>query len=240
MKKNTTFFLILFCIAMILTTGCTNNSESSKAPVMVSTTEIPLTTPMQTTQISPTITKEPTKVVPTNTPDINSQVTLIQNDNPSMDNLKFTKNYFPNKIDNCPMQEAFPTIAKDPAYGLLQTPPKIAAISAGEYRTFLRDYTEGAADKTKMIGVARCINVPANPWWNFVEVSARITPTNARPANYTVSLNVRSFGKIIAQFKTTEQLTYGNTIEFVSYIPLKTDEMDAFDSIKISYDKIQN
>jgi hypothetical protein len=138
------------------------------------------------------------------------------------------------------MEEIFPTIAKDPYYGLKQKPPKISAISAGEFNVFLRDYTEGKNEKQKVMGISRCEGVPVTPYWNFGKINAKITPTNGRPANYTVSINIRSQGKIIAQFNTTEMLTLDQIISFESYIPLKMDEMEYIDSAELAFTKLPN
>lgn len=231
---------MIFLIVVLFTTGCTNTASAPVATptslvIYVTVTQTPIESAVPV--ISPTASA--TKIT-TTTPDINTQVTLTQADNPHMENLQFTRNVFPININNCPMQQIFPDIANDPTYGLTQSPPKIEAISAGQFNTFLREYTEGSADTTKLVGVDRCEGSVVNPTWNFVEVSAKVTPTNARPVNYTISMNVRSQGKIIAQFPTTEKLTLGQIITFSSYIPLKTDDMNAFDSIEVTYEKQSN
>ena len=71
-------------------------------------------------------------------------------------------------------------------------------------------------------------------------MNSEITPTNGNPTDYTVSINVRSHGKIIAQFKTTEKLTQNQIISFERYIPLKTDEMPLIDSVERSITKLPN
>jgi len=136
------------------------------------------------------------------------------------------------------MQEIFPKIAKDPNYGLNQPVPKITAISAGEYNTFIRDFTEGKNENTKVIGIYRCQGVIGTPYWNFVQISANLIPTNPRPSNYSISLNVRSKGKIVTQINTTELLVKDHMITLTSYIPLKTNEMEIFDGVEITFIKL--
>ena len=138
------------------------------------------------------------------------------------------------------MEEIFPTVAKDPNYGIRARPPKLIALSASEWRVFNRDYMEGKNEDSKVLGVSRCENAVVTPWWNFVEVRAKVIARNARPTNYTISLNIKSQGKVVALFNTTEKLTIDNTYEFISYIPLRWDEMDYFDSAELTYEKLPN
>ena len=167
--------------------------------------------------------------------------------NPQILDLKFYKNYFIQNpkiprcaISNCPMQEVFPTIAKDPNYGIKQPVPKITGISAGEYNTFLREWTEGKNENTKMIGISACEGAAVDPCWNFIAVTAKISPRNARPANYSISMDLKSQGKTIAQSKTTDMLIQDQTITLTSYIPLKSNEMDLFDSVEMSFTQLQD
>ena len=136
------------------------------------------------------------------------------------------------------MEEIFPDIIKDPKYGLNQPVPKLTAISAGEYNKFIRDFTEGKNENTKVIGIARCQGAIVTPYWNFVQIGAQLIPTNPRPANYTISLNIRSRGKLVTQINTTELLVKDQMITLTSYIPLRTDEMEIFDGIEITFNKV--
>ena len=243
-KRIVQFLISLLFIAAILVTGCTSSGSISApvttpAPTMAAAVSITTTdAPVQTAAPVSVVTTPAATITTTAAPVPN--VTLIQRDNPAMLNLQFTKNYLITRMDNCPFIEAFPSIGKDPAYGLSKTPKKIIALSAPEWRVFLRNYMEGRNEASKSVGVSRCEGAVVNPWWNFVEVSAKVSPTNARPANYTVSLDVRSQGKVIAQFNTTEFLTLGETTEFISYIPLQTNDMDFFDSVEVTYTKLPN
>ena len=65
-----------------------------------------------------------------------------------------------------------------------------------------------------------------------------LDPTNVRPSNYTISVNVRSQGNIIAQFRTTQTLVIDNQVILISYIPVKTNEMDLFDSVDVTYTRL--
>jgi len=210
----------MICILICLVKGCT----SSKEPTM-STESVPVTTTYPTKEIlliSPTTEISVTTVPPTTIVAVSSTPTPIVADNPSVNKLKFTRNYLINNVHNCEMQEIFSTYAKVPLYGLSQNPPKISAMSEGQFTVFIRDYTDGKNQNSNVIGISDCASVPVTPYWNFVEISAKVTPTNANPINYTVSVNVKSKGRVVAQFKsrvvaqfkTTEQLTLGRMIKF--------------------------
>ena len=56
--------------------------------------------------------------------------------------------------------------------------------------------------------------------------------------HYTISLDVRSKGVIIAQFKTTKILTLDQKVTLVNYIPLKMDEFDIFDGVGVTYTRL--
>jgi hypothetical protein len=116
--------------------------------------------------------------------------------------------------------------------------PKIIAISQGEFNTIIRDFTEGKNENTKVIGIARCQGAIVTPYWNFVQITSTLTPTNPRPSNYTISLNIRSKGKIVAQVNTTELLVQDHMITLTSYIPLKSEEMEIFDGVEITFYKL--
>lgn len=245
MQKSKGLFLILFlCIAAIFATGCTSSGSSlapvaSPAPttaavVVITTIDAPVQTAASVIVTATPATTITTTAVPEPT------VTLIQKDNPHLLYFTFRKNYLITNMDNCPFTEAFPLVGKDPAYGLSKTPKKITALSSKEMRVFNRDYIEGKGEASKSVGVSRCEGAIKYPLWNFVEIRAKLSPTNARPANYTISLDVRSQGKVIARFNTTELLTLDQNIEFVSYIPLQTNDMDFFDSAEVTYNKLPN
>ena len=247
MQKHTGIIIILISIAVILVAGCTNTSSAQNQVTPTVQTPIP-TTPLSslTPIISVQTNAEPiTNATPSS---INTTIitipqttqTPVKIENPYINNLQFRIDAFNGHIHNCEMEEIFPTFAKDPYYGLKQKTPKISAISVGEFNVFLRDYTEGKNENQKVIGISRCEGAPVTPYWNFVKVDAKITPTNGNPANYTVSINIRSQGKIIAQFNTTEKLTQNQIISFESYIPLKTEEMPLIDSVELAFTKLPN
>ena len=74
-----------------------------------------------------------------------------------------------------------------------------------------------------------------SPNWNFAEVSAAITPRNARPATYEISLIMRAKGENITVFTTRENLAPDQRIAIVRYIPMKTEEIELLDRADITF-----
>jgi hypothetical protein len=231
---------IVLCVLCVLS-GCT----SSKAPESPVVTTVVTTAPVSTATLPPTAAATATEVAPVKTTSVPVSVVTTMGkssvkegaDDHQILNLIHRKNYFNNPIPNCIMKEAFPIAAKDSTYGIKQSPPKIVAISPKEMNVFMREYMEGANEAAKTVGVSRCNAVPVNPYWNFVKIDATIMPRNANPADYEIGINVRSAGKIIAQVPITETLTINQPLMLESYIPLKSDEMDFFDSIELVFHK---
>jgi hypothetical protein len=166
---------------------------------------------------------------------IPAATTRIASDNPYLEYLNVRKRTFFSPIPNCLMETAFPTIAKDSGYGIKQVSPKLTALSADEYEYFLRKYTNGDAENTPLNTPAACQGAEAEPTWNFVEVRLVLIPTNFFPSDYTITRNVRSDGKIVAQIATTEHLVIDDKVNMTSYIPVRMDEMDLFDGVGVTY-----
>jgi hypothetical protein len=164
-----------------------------------------------------------------------AQTTRIQTDNPYIEFIQVRKKTFDYSIPNCPMQDAFPVIAEDPTYGIQQRVPKITAITEDEYETFLRKYTVGKAENTLLKDIQGCQGAEGKPEWNFIEIRVILDPTNIRPVNYTISQVVRSNGEIIAQFPTTRTLVIGEKLALTSYVPIKTEELDLFDTVGVTF-----
>ena len=126
-----------------------------------------------------------------------------------------------------------------PADGIQQTAPKLTAISEDEYLSFLRRYTQGNAESTPLKTISSCQgSSTAEPTWNFAEVRVVLDPTNFHAANYTITQNVMSDGNIVAQFPTTRKLVIDEQVVLISYIPVKTDEIDLIDSIVVTFTRL--
>jgi hypothetical protein len=237
----------VFCFALVLlciSSGCSSSKSSDSGTAVTTTTvsvsEIPSMTPTEVSPVKETTPVTTTSVQIATTTTIEKSSFSAGVDDPQLLNLIFKPSYLDSAIPNCIMGEAFPQVAKDSTYGIKQPKPKIIAISPKEINVFLREYTEGKNEQAKTIGITRCDAVPVNPYWNFVKVDATIMPRNANPADYEIGLNVRSAGKIIAQYPVTETLTINQPLYFESYIPLKSEEMAFFDSVELVFHKKTN
>jgi hypothetical protein len=165
--------------------------------------------------------------------------TRIASDNPYLEYLNVRKRTFDNPLPDCLMGNAFPFTKNETGYGIQQIVPKLAAISEDEYWSFLRRYTQGNAENTPLRIITACQgSLTAEPTWNFAEVRIVLDPTNYSPANYTITQNVWSDGKIVAQFPTTRQLVIDEQVVLTSYIPVRTDEVDLIDSVVVTYTRL--
>lgn len=238
--KKSTIFLIFFLIAILVTIGCTRTEPAGNGEPV--TTVQPVLSPVlpQTTGTVPVPDTLVTyrQVVPPELTPLTVTTTRIATDNPYLEYLNVRKKTFDYSIPNCPMENAFPAIVKDPGYGIKQTEPKLTALSEDEYQTFLWKYTEDKAENTAIKTLTQCQGADGNPYWNFIETRVILNPTNLRPADYTISINARSNGKIIAQFKTTRTLNQDQKVILTNYMPVRADEVDLFDDIQITYTRL--
>jgi hypothetical protein len=146
-------------------------------------------------------------------------------------------------IPDCGMREVFPQAAGDPGYGIRQPVPQLVLLTEEEIDAFIDAHqsnrypdNERHVDPTTIGGPA-CAGVPANPTWNFVRVNATLMPRNARPGDYDIGINVRSRGDVAAQVRLNRTFILDQPVVLVQYIPLRVDEMDAFDSIELVFAK---
>ena len=241
MVKKSTLLLILLCAGIILAAGCTGpvspRVQTPKNPVPVS--------PSGVISVITTVTPEQLPNVTSSAPNplegtiTTVSTTRIASDNPYLEYLNVRKRTFDNPLPDCLMGNAFPFTKNETGYGIQQIVPKLAAISEDEYWSFLRRYTQGNAENTPLRIITACQgSVTADPTWNFAEVRIVLDPTNYSPANYTITQNVWSDGKIVAQFPTTRQLVIDEQVVLTSYIPVRTDEVDLIDSVVVTYTRL--
>ncbi|MDP3563613.1 MAG: hypothetical protein Q8R70_03910 [Methanoregula sp.] len=241
--KKCTIFLIVFLIAILVTSGCTRSESTGAGEPVTAVQTTPSSDVLPTSYTTPVPTPPvtyPSGIVPPELVTVSPTPTRIATDNPYLEFHEVRKKTFDYGIPNCPMRDAFPAIVNDQSYGINQPIPKITALSEDEYETFLRKYTEGKAENTPLKTLTQCQGAEGNPNWNFIETRVIINPTNVRPVDYTISLDVRSKGKIIKQFQTTKTLTIDQKVTLVNYIPLKMDEIDLFDSLGVTYTRLSN
>jgi hypothetical protein len=232
--------LLLFLLSgMILAAMCTGPALPAPAPTQ---TPVP---PVPTVTIpAPSVSSAPAATTPAaqSRPPLNTVTTIpttrIASDNPYLENLNIRKRTFDYPIPNCLMQTAFPAVANDTTYGIHQVVPKLAIIPDDDYQTFLRKYTEGNAENTQLRTPNACRGSAAEPTWNFVKVMVVLDPTNVHASDYIITQNVWSDRKLVAQFPTTRNLVIDNQLILISYIPMKWDEVDLFDSVGITYTRL--
>lgn len=237
MKINT-IALILFLLGGILVGGCT--SSVSNNPVTMTTPVVETITVMQTLAPLPvqTVTslKDDYPNPPVNTI-TTTETTRIASDNPFLDSLNIRKRTFEYPIPNCVMKTEFPAIITD-TYGIKQVEPKLTAISEDDYLHFLRNNTVGNAENTQLKTPTGCYGTAAEPSWNFIEVRVILKPTNVRAANYTITEQIISEGKVVQELPVTKQLVINEDVTLLSYIPIRASEVDLFDSIVVTFTRL--
>jgi hypothetical protein len=157
--------------------------------------------------------------------------------------LTYDKECMAFNIPDCGMRVAFPQAAGDFGYGIRQPVPKLLMLTEEEIGAFTDTYS--IVDKRypdserridpNAIGGASCAGVPANPVWNFVRVNATLMPRNGRPGEYDIGINFRSRRDVIAQVTMNQTFILDQPVIIVRYIPLKVEEMDAFNSIGLVF-----
>jgi len=232
-------FLLLFsalCIVMLLA-GCTTpvpsppTTSQQNIAEQKNVTEPSLVQPPHTlvTTVVPATTSTQNQTLPADIPSVTPSLRKGDTTEPYISNLGFKDYFFATDIPGCDMKELFPAFANDPAYGIEQPVPKLSTVSAAEMRTFIRDHTVGSNENSAFKGSYSCRGVAMSPNWNFAEIHATITPRNARPARYEISLIMKSRGKNTTIFTTRENLTPDRPFALVRYIPMKLDEMELLD-----------
>jgi hypothetical protein len=255
MRNFNEIILILLCIAVIFSAGCTNQTVPSASttsptptivlpttalPSVVTTLPIPTTTPIIT--VTPNVT---TKSIPklsistiaTPVP----QITKTAADDPRVENFRTINERY--GISECIMKQVFPDIVNDPNYGLNSANPKLVGLSAEKWNAFYKDWTTGkTTGMSQTFSVSKCQNVPISEstTWDFAYVSARIVPTNGNPSDYTIILTLTSNGKSVAQIITNETLTIDQPITIESWIPIKRTEIGSLGNPSISFNKLTN
>jgi hypothetical protein len=235
--KKITLLLVFLLPGIILAAGCTGTVSPGSAPTestiptspaaTIGVTAIPSTGPASSGAGLPGYPpSETATTIPT---------TRIASDNPHLEYFNVTKKTFADPLPNCLMANAFPAVAADPLYGIKQVVPKLTAISDDDYQAFLRKYTEGKAENTPLKSLPACQGSAAEPTWNFIEIRVVLDPTNFQPSNYTITEEVRSNGKIIAQFPTDQKLVINQQFAMTSYVPIRTSELDLFDNVGLTY-----
>ncbi|MFA4861054.1 hypothetical protein [Methanoregula sp.] len=257
------FFCMVLVFGFVFSAACTS-SPSPGGPVVATLSVtpsaataplVPTLTPAATPSQSPPVTTSPAgraiASLPVSTNTQVPQTTVKEtSDDPQILALEFTKNYFNADIPDCGMRAVLPQVAADPGYGI--QPPKsyLVAIPKDLMLAFItaniKDYAPEPTTVERyvthyldpnLLGGTSCSGVPAQPAWNVVRIDLTIIPRNARPANYDIGIDVRSQGRTAAQITMNRNLTLDTPVSYELYVPLKTAEMDRFDSIAMNFTK---
>lgn len=240
--------------------GCTTNKASGNqgqntpispqntfsTPVLETTTAV--LSPVQANEANPKVNQTTTVAKPESPETIVTETTIFQKpgyaalaSDPIVESVTLNKNAFVFILSDCMLKEAFPDIGNDPDYGIRAGyPPKIRALSPQEINVFLRDYTEGKNENAKTVGFTRCQGAPIDPTWSFIKISGKIIPRNAKPSIYQISFYAKALQKDILVSQSNETLRLEQPILFDIYIPLKTNEVDLFDSPTVQFTRMTN
>lgn len=251
--RNIQIVMLPALLLLLAAAGCTSPPQAgipaAALPADVTTTVPP---PTMTTNAAPEP-AEPTtpEPVPATGPQVSVTPTWIPKNygrdamsDPRVISLTFVKEVFGYEVPNCGMQSAFPAIAGDPGYGLVQPDPRLAIISEDAMREFILANVEEryAGDpnperyvNANLVGGAACSGVIANPKWSFVQLNATLMPRNVRPGMFDIGINVRSKGEIVEQIRLNRSFELDEAVIITGYVPLHTDEIDAFDSIEMVF-----
>lgn len=250
---------ILLLVPLILSAGCLSISGETGASVATATSAPAATT--QPTEVlvtlpAPTLPPAETAAVSTTGPVLSSSPspgatwiapTYGATGDPRIIVLNFKKEYFNADLPDCGMRKFFPEAAGDPAYGIASRQGMLVAYSEEEIQEFIAtnavtnittvkagrwitDYIEPAT-----LGGPACSGTVSNPTWNFVLINATIMGRNALPAEYAIGFNVRSKGVVVAQIRKDQALTLDTPAIFALYVPLKTAEMERFDTVEMVF-----
>lgn len=250
------FFCLLLVAGLLFSAGCTSPQVPAGTPTI--TPQAPGTaTPSAT--VSPVT---PSPIIAARTVEATPSVTVpatpapkptwIQKpsvmdsaDDPSIFFQTTTMEALVFDIPDCGMRAAFPEAAEDPAYGVVQTEPRLIMVTPEEMTAFLAAHKKPYADDPdpqfnvdpNLIGGAQCAGAVASPTWNFIRINATFVPRNARPAVYDIGINFRSHGRIIEQLQIQETFILDQPIIMARYIPLTNREMDQIDMIDYVFAK---
>lgn len=250
--------LTLVLVPFLVSAGCLSGSGEGRTPLTTATV-----TPVATqsaavlvTLPSPTLPPAETAAAITAGPENTSVATPAATwvvptyggaGDPRIIILQFQKEYFNADLPDCGMKRYFPEAAGNPGYGIASRQGTLVAYSEEEIRGFLEsiavtnvttveagqritDYIEPAT-----LGGPACSGIVSTPTWNFVLINATIMGRNARPAEYAIGFNVRSKGIVVAQIRSDRTLMLDTPSVFALYVPLKTLEMERFDSVEMVF-----
>jgi len=233
MKTGVCILVVLVLLSGMVGAGCTSSTSPPVTTVVprptarmdTGTPVVPAAPPVTTAAAAATVVPALPSPSPPAGPEYFSGADIP--DNPWIMHLEFTRSYYPFNIPDCAMRAVLPEAAGDPGYGIRQPVPELVALSPAQVDAVLQKYNEGEN--------TGCASTPTGPGWNFVKIEGTIIPRNARPREYDIGIDVSSRGRVIAQFRMNQTLTLEQPFSFDRYVPLRSDEMELFDSIGLVF-----
>jgi hypothetical protein len=246
--------LIMVC-GLCMISGCsTSNSSTGPAPASQSTAPLtakvtpsasaPVPANAVIAQITPVLTATLPAATGNGSPAVPAATLAIPTtyvpapDDPYVNSFTYNTSFL--SVSNCVMQQAFPTIANDASYGTRSDTPHVTGISAEDMNDFYTRWVQGVGQMGSAISFNPCggSSIPDQSWWDFIQVHAVFTPRNARPAQYEITLNVRSRNYGISQITYNETLALDQTVYFYNYIPLLAGQITDLQGIDLQFKKI--
>lgn len=246
----------LLCACLLFCAGCTSPAPAPAVttpagPGTADSTLPPATLPAASATVPPAVPPSATETGVPATTAVTATPAWIEKaygrdalDNPQILLLIFKKEPLIFNIPDCGMRTEFPEAAADPAYGIRSRDSKLLMVPSERVDAFIAAYSEPTryvdidpqlnVDPAKIGGPA-CNGVIATPEWNFVQVNVTFEARNARPSLYDIGINIKSHGDVIEQIPMNMTLELDKTVSFVGYIPLRVDQMDAFDNVELVF-----
>jgi hypothetical protein len=223
MENNAYIMLVLLIFEMILLAGCVSSKPAESPPDAIIPTTVQ--TPAVTDSIVPqvVVTTNPTSTI---TQSVN-QNKLSTDPSVSINGIK--KGTF--SIPNCTMGQLVPAV-QESGYGLNSVKQmKLNFMSSGDFNRVIREYNENNNP------ISVCYGLPETPTWNFVDVVATITATNARPATYNIRMVVKSMGVDGPEYSTTMTLNPGQVYPLDIYIPIRNDQIGNIAGVSFKFNQ---
>lgn len=248
-----TGILSVLLFTCIIFTGCTgeqknpvtNGSVTKEIPLpiespVIQVPETPVVTPASSepgnsSQVSGTIAPQVPPLEKTTVPTLTA-TSFPKFPDPYVKNLGYSQLY-KSDISNCLMQTAFPEIAGDPTYGLINVRDlKLTTVSPQRMQQFERDYLPQNSTSNIFI-TTHCYGLPDTPYWNFLEVKALLQAQNARQAEYNITLVIQYQGVDGPEISTTQKLVPDQILPYYLYIPIPTRDIGYITGMKFKFNQ---
>ncbi len=255
--KSSLVLCTLLVAGLVICAGCMSAKPPENARVstpsitptgtLAASVPVPpsLATPVPTAEKITTVTTTVPAAIPApvTTTWIEKSYGYASADDPQIVLLSIDKNYFGFSVPDCAMRTIFPEAANDTTYGIQQRVPKLIALTEDQITIFTggfggtttEDPSFNRSVESFLLAGRWCAGVPAYPTWNVVRINATLIPRNGNPTDYLIGINMMSHGSVVEQFTLNRTLILDQPVFIARYVPLKTEEMDAFDSVELVF-----